>query len=61
MLLTVEETKKLTKLSTATIYRMFTTGELKKVKLGRSTRVELSKELYEKYKDQVNILLQQVG
>lgn len=49
MLLTIEETKKLTKLSTATIYRMFATGEFKKVKLGRSTRVELPKELLEKY------------
>ncbi|MBF7693445.1 helix-turn-helix transcriptional regulator [Acinetobacter pollinis] len=49
MLLTIEETKKLTKLSTATIYRMFATGEFKKVKLGRSTRVELPKELWEKY------------
>lgn len=29
---------------------MFDSGELKKVKLGGSTRVELSNELYEKYK-----------
>lgn len=57
MLLTIEETKKLTKLSTATIYRMFSTGEFKKVKLGSSTRVELPKDLLSKYQEQINILL----
>lgn len=56
MLLTIEETKKLTKLSTASIYRLFASGEFKKVKIGRSTRVELSEELRQKYEQQIKSL-----
>lgn len=56
MLLTIEETKKLTKLSTSSIYRMFATGEFTKVKIGRSTRVELSDELRQKYEQQMKAL-----
>ncbi|QIT17243.1 helix-turn-helix domain-containing protein [Acinetobacter pittii] len=57
MLLTVNQTIQVTNLSKTTIYRMFDSGELKKVKLGGSTRVELPKELYEKYKDKIQALL----
>lgn len=53
MLLTIGETKQITKLSTATIYRHFKSGWFKKVKLGGSTRVELPPELIEKYKEQI--------
>jgi len=56
MLLTVNQTIQVTNLSKTTIYRMFDSGELKKVKLGGSTRVELSKELYEKYKEKIQAL-----
>ena len=47
MLLTVDEARKVLKLSTATIYRHFKSGEFKKVKLGGSTRVELPPEMAE--------------
>lgn len=53
MLLTVDEARKVLKLSTATIYRHFKSGEFKKVKLGCSTRVELPPEIAEKYKEQI--------
>ncbi|WP_269527886.1 helix-turn-helix domain-containing protein, partial [Acinetobacter baumannii] len=50
MLFTVNQTMQITDLSKATIYRMFNSGELKKVKLGGSTRVEFPESLLEKYK-----------
>lgn len=53
MLLTVDEARQVLKLSTATIYRHFKSGEFKKVKLGGSTRVELPHELEAKYKEQI--------
>ena len=53
MLLTVDEARKVLKLSIATIYRHFKSGEFKKVKLGGSTRVELPPEIAEKYKEQI--------
>ncbi|WP_284087881.1 helix-turn-helix domain-containing protein [Acinetobacter pittii] len=56
MLLTVSQTIQVTSLSKTTIYRMFDSGELKKVKVGGSTRVELPKELYEKYKENIQAL-----
>ncbi|EOG4087979.1 helix-turn-helix domain-containing protein [Acinetobacter baumannii] len=56
MLLTVSQTMQVTNLSKTTIYRMFDKGELKKVKLGGSTRVELPNELYEKYKEKIQAL-----
>ena len=54
MLFTVPQFRTITDLSTATIYRMFKNGQLKKVKIGGSTRIEMSKELQEQYKDKIN-------
>ncbi|MCH7393783.1 helix-turn-helix domain-containing protein [Acinetobacter dispersus] len=53
MLLTVDETRKVLKLSTATIYRHIKSGQFKKVKLGGSTRIELPPDLESKYKEQI--------
>ncbi|MBP4063469.1 helix-turn-helix domain-containing protein [Acinetobacter baumannii] len=57
MLLTVSQTIQVTDLSKTTIYRMFDSGQLKKVKLGGSTRVELPAELYEQYKEKIQALI----
>lgn len=57
MLLTVSQTIQVTDLSKTTIYRMFDSGKLKKVKLGGSTRVELPTELYEQYKEKIQALI----
>mgnify|MGYP003592630398 CR=1 FL=1 len=57
MLFTITQVKAITNLSTATIYRMFKSGELKKVKLGSSTRVELPTEWQEQYKDKIQALI----
>ncbi|AVO89445.1 DNA-binding protein [Acinetobacter baumannii] len=57
MLFTVNQTMQITDLSKATIYRMFNSGELKKVKLGGSTRVEFPESLLEKYKDKIQALI----
>ena len=57
MLFTITQVKAITNLSTATIYRMFERGELKKVKLGSSTRVELPAEWQEQYKDKIQALI----
>ena len=57
MLFTISQVKSITNLSTATIYRMFKSGELKKVKLGSSTRVELPTEWQEQYKDKIQSVI----
>ena len=57
MLFTITQVKAINNLSTATIYRMFKSGELKKVKLGSSTRVELPTEWQEQYKDKIQALI----
>lgn len=57
MLFTISQVKAITNLSTATIYRMFERGELKKVKLGSSTRVELPTEWQEQYKDKIQSVI----
>ncbi|HEM6651488.1 helix-turn-helix domain-containing protein [Acinetobacter pittii] len=56
MLFTVNETIQVTSLSKTTIYRMFESGELKKVKLGGSTRVEFPEKWLEMYKDKIQAL-----
>lgn len=53
MVLTVEQATRLLGVHRSTIYRLFETGELKKVKFGRSTRVELPEHLEKVYKDQI--------
>lgn len=57
MLLTIQQAMAVTNLSKATIYRMFKSGEFKKVKIGNSTRVEISNELAEKYKEKIQALV----
>jgi len=57
MLFTVNQTMQVTNLSKTTIYRMFESGELKKVKLGGSTRVEFPEMWLEKYKDKIKALV----
>lgn len=57
MLFTITQVKTITNLSRATIYRMFESGELKKVKLGNSTRVELPCDWQEQYKDKIQALI----
>ncbi|RZG78665.1 DNA-binding protein [Acinetobacter sp. WCHAc060033] len=61
MVLTVPQTLKLLQISRTTLYRMFASGELTKIKFGdsqRSTiRVELSEELEKKYEKQIQALI----
>lgn len=54
MVLTVDQAARLLDVHRSTIYRLFETGELKKVKFGRSTRVQLSEDLEKVYKDQIS-------
>lgn len=56
MILTVPQAVAVLKLHRSTIYRMFETGELKKVKLARSTRVELPEHLAKAYDEQIKAL-----
>lgn len=56
MILTVPQAIKLLGVHRSTIYRMFETGDLKKVKLARSTRVELPEHLVKAYDEQIKAL-----
>ncbi|MGL6034747.1 MAG: helix-turn-helix domain-containing protein [Acinetobacter johnsonii] len=56
MILTVPQAIKLLGVHRSTIYRMFETGDLKKVKLARSTRVELPEHLAKAYDEQIKAL-----
>ncbi len=56
MILTVPQAVKILKVHRSTIYRMFETGELIKIKLARSTRVELPEHLEKAYEKQIKAL-----
>ena len=56
MVITVPQAIKLLGVHRLTIYRMFETGELNKVKLARSTRVELPEHLEKAYEKQIKAL-----
>lgn len=53
MVLTIEQAARLLDVHRSTIYRLFDSGELTKVKFGRSTRVQLPEHLERVYKDQI--------
>lgn len=57
MLFTITQVKKITGLSTSSIYRHFESGLFTKVKIGNSTRVELPADLMEKYKDKIALVI----
>lgn len=57
MILTVPQTLKLLRISRTTMYRMFDRGELNKIELGRSVRVELPEHLEKKYEKQIRALI----
>ncbi len=57
MVLTMNQAIELLQVSRTTIYRMFDRGELTKIEVGRSVRIELPENLSKKYKEQIKALM----